>query len=121
MSPLCPVARRLAAGSHRFLGDPVPAWVSIRLAASLLATPGPDGVTSFRRTETRSGWVHALPRGEVSAEGKGQAPSLMARYRRASHFRRPSVTGLPGEPVRPSRGLPPPWWLAGGFGFPLKL
>jgi len=61
--PICPVARRLAAGSLRFLGDPVPARASVRLAASLLALPGPDGVTSFRTTEKRSGWVRSLPRG----------------------------------------------------------
>lgn len=61
--PICPVARRLAAGSVRFLGGPVPARVSGRLAASLLAAPGPDGVTSFRTTETQSGWVRSLPRG----------------------------------------------------------
>jgi hypothetical protein len=117
--PIRPVARRLAAGGIRFLGDLVPARASVRLAASLLAGPGPDGVTSFRTTETRSGWVLSLPRGEVSAAGEGQAPALMAQHRRTSHFRRPFVTGLPIEPVRPSPGLPPPWWLAGGFGFPL--
>ena len=118
-SPIRPVTRRLAAGGLRFLGDLVPARASVRLAASLLAEPDSDGVTSFRTTETRSGWVLSLPRGEVSAAGKEQAPALIAHYRRISHFRRPYVTGLPIEPVRPSPGLPPPWWLAGGFGFPL--
>jgi hypothetical protein len=118
-SPIRPVTRRLAAGGVRFLGDLVPARASVRLAASLLAGPGPDGVTSFRTTETRSGWVLSLPRGEVSTAGDDQAPALIARHRRESHFRRPNVTGLPIEPVRPSPGLPPPWWLAGGFGFPL--
>ena len=118
-SPICPVPRRLAAGSIRFLGDLVPARASVRLTASLLAGPDSDGVTSFRTTERRSGWVRSLPRGEVSAAGEGQAPALLARHRRTSHFRRPYLTGLPIEPVRPSPGLPPPWWLADGFGFPL--
>ena len=97
----------------------MPARVSGRLAASLLAGPDPDGVTSFRMTEMRSGWVRSLPRGEVSAEGKGQAPSLIAQHCRVSHFRRPYVTGLSIEPVRPSPGLPLRLLLAGGFGFPL--
>ena len=117
--PICPVARCLAAGSIRFLGDLVPARASVRLTASLLAEPDSDGVTSFRTTEMRSEWVRSRPRGEVSAAGKGQAPALIAHYRRRSHFRRPFVTGLWMEPVRPSPGLPPPWWLAGGLGFPL--
>src|SRR5262245_66183686 len=118
-SPIRPVTRCLAAGGIRFLGDLVPARASVRLAASLLAGPDPDGVTSFRTTETRSGWARSLPRGEVSAAGAGQAPALIAQHRRRSHFRRPFVPGLPRGPVRPSPGLPPPWWLAGGFGFPL--
>ena len=117
--PICPVARCLAAGSVRFLGNPVPARASVRLTASLLAGPDSDGVTSFRTTETRSGWVPSLPRGEVSAAGDEQALALIAQHRRVSHFRRPNVTGLPRGPVRPSPGLPPPWWLADGFGFPL--
>ena len=61
--PICPVARCLAASSIRFLGNPVPARASVRLAASLLAEPDPDGVTSFRTTEMRSGWVRSRPRG----------------------------------------------------------
>src|SRR5262249_9166104 len=73
---------------------------------------------SARPRSGRGGFV-LYPGAEVSAEGKGQAPSLLARHRRGSHFRRPYVTGLPMEPVRPSPGLPPPLWLAGGLGFPL--
>src|SRR5262249_30885776 len=45
------------------------------------ATFDPDGVTSFRTTETRSGWVRSLPRGEVSAAGDEQAPALIAQHR----------------------------------------
>jgi hypothetical protein len=77
-SPVCPVARRLAVGGIRSLGDPVLARASVRLAPPRLAMPCPDGVVLLRTTETRSGWALALPRGDASAGGEGQTPSLIA-------------------------------------------
>jgi hypothetical protein len=117
LSARLPVALRLAAfASWEILCPPERRSASRRLYWRRQARTGL--LRSARPRRGRGGFV-LYPGAEVSAAGEEEAPALVARHRRVSHFRRPFVTGLAMEPVRPSPGLPPPWWLAGGFGVPL--
>ena len=93
--------------------------------------PDPDGVSTFRTSEIRPGWVPSLPRGRRCSPRPDAVPGRRlplpggqslhpapASHRRGSVLRGINE-GSRDSPVRPAPGLWPPGWDGRPLGFPL--
>lgn len=127
---------RLSAAGIRFLGHPAPAREFSVPYGRLTRTkfiPDPDGVVTFRMSETRPGRVPSVPRGRWCAPGRRALPGRhlspfndrslypavnfhLARLiltRRHQGFIRIHPSGLP-QPVTPGWNGNP-WTITPGF------
>ena len=110
------VSRRLSATGIRFSVIRYPPGIWALLAVGLPDTgPDPDGVTTFRTHELRSGWAPSVPRGQRCSPRTGPLPGRRLPHRNgkslhpapASHRAGPalnetSTKGSHCSPVRPS-------------------
>ncbi len=95
------------------------------------ARPDPDGVSTFRTSEIRPGWVPPLPRGRRCSSWPDAVPGrrLPLPSGQSLHPAANPISGAPqlrginersrDSPVRPAPCLWPPGWDGRSLGFPL--